>query len=632
MNQPAKSGGGYFRGADGWWALAILLAGLVVTGFVAHEEKSGEDKAAYYEKSEADKAAQWEFDSVCKEIQSKIEDRLSAHELILRSGAARFADTHGVSRAEWHEFAERQKISQKFPGIQGIGFAQLVPRQQLAQHTQAIRGEGFPDYRIKPEGERKTYSSIIYLEPFSGRNLRAFGYDMLNEPVRRAAMERARDQDEAALSGKVKLVQETEKDVQAGTLMYVPAYRMGKPHGTVDERRAALLGWVYSPYRMTDLMEGILGGWGLADQRRIHLKIFDGEKATPEALLYDSQRSTGKDPATALRLTWQISVVVAGQPWLLTFDQAGGTGGKVPYAKVWLVLAGGTTISLLLSGLVLALRNTRFNARKLAERLTADLRQSEKKHRALLDNLPAGVVVYHWDATILFANGMAELLLGLTKDQLSGETARSPGWGLIQENGLPLPLEEYPVHRVLASGEIHQNQVVGRRDQGKIFWMLCHAYPVRGADGLLVQVVVTFTDITERKLVEEDRELLSQKNELLLRSTAEGILGLDLQGTHTFVNPVAAGLLGYEAGELIGQDSHDLWHYRKSNGTLPLKDTCPICAAYHDGAAHYSSTEVFWRKDGSSIPVEYASRPIYEHGRQIGAVVTFSSISGFAVQ
>ena len=474
---------------------------------------------------------------------------------------------------------------------------------------------------------REIYSSIIYLEPFTKLNLRAFGYDMFSEPVRRAAMERARDLDEAALSGKVILVQETGQDVQAGTLMYVPVYRPGEPHETVDERRAALFGWVYSPYRMNNLLKEILGHW----VQRIHLKIFDGATASPDALLYDSQPAADTKPPPG-QMSWQTTVDSAGRKWLLSFSEAGGTGGAVSRAKVWLVLGGGIMISLLLSGLVFALRNTQFNARMLAERLTADLRQSEKKYRALLDNLPAGVVVYHWDATILFANGMAKFLLGLTEDQLSGETARGSQWGLIQENGLLLPLEEYPVHLVLASGENHQNQVVGRLDQGKVFWMICHGYPVRGADGLLVQVVVTFTDITERKLVEEDRELLSQKNELLLRSTAEGILGLDLQGTHTFVNPVAAGLLGYEAGELIGQDSHDLWHYRKSNGTLPLKDTCPICAAYHDGAAHYSSTEVFWRKDGSSIPVEYASRPIYEHGRQIGAVVTFSSISGFAVQ
>ncbi len=102
---------------------------------------------------------------------------------------------------------------------------------------------------------------------------------------------------------------------------------------------------------------------------------------------------------------------------------------------------------------------------------------------------------------------------------------------------------------------------------------------------------------------------------------------MDLQGNHTFVNPVAAGMFGYEAVELLGRDSHDLWHHTKSDEAPHPKDVCPICATYHDGAAHYSCTEVFWRKDGTSFPVEYASRPLYEHGRQICAAVTFSDIT-----
>ena len=99
MNQPSKKASGFFRGTDGWWALAILLAGLAATAFVAHDEKSREDEVASYNKSVEDEAEKPEFESVCKEIQSKIEDRLSAHEMILRSGAARFTDRVGVNRA-----------------------------------------------------------------------------------------------------------------------------------------------------------------------------------------------------------------------------------------------------------------------------------------------------------------------------------------------------------------------------------------------------------------------------------------------------------------------------------------------------------------------------------------------------
>ena len=72
-----------------------------------------------------------------------------------------------------------RRLDERFPGIQGVGFSLVVPPDQKAAHTAAIRREGFPDYAIRPDGERELYTSIIYLEPFSGRNLRAFGYDCL---------------------------------------------------------------------------------------------------------------------------------------------------------------------------------------------------------------------------------------------------------------------------------------------------------------------------------------------------------------------------------------------------------------------------------------------------------------------
>src|SRR5690606_28529581 len=120
--------------------------------------------------------------------------------------------------------------------------------------------------------ERDAYSSILYLEPFTGRNLRAFGYDMFSEPVRREAMERARDSGLPALSGKVTLVQEFGPEVQAGFLIYLPIYARGTEPETVDARRAALLGFVYSPFRAHDIMDSIFSD-SLND---VDLELFDG--------------------------------------------------------------------------------------------------------------------------------------------------------------------------------------------------------------------------------------------------------------------------------------------------------------------------------------------------------------------
>jgi signal transduction histidine kinase/CHASE1-domain containing sensor protein/CheY-like chemotaxis protein len=357
-----------------WWAIGLLVLGLVVTGVAARLTQST---------LEADARQQFEFD--CQVVKIQISERLHDHEQILRSAAAFFADTDGVTRDEWREFSARQKISQILPGIQGLGFALQMAGPQLEEHIRSVRAEGFPDYRVWPEGERETYTSIVFLEPFSGRNLRAFGYDMLSEPVRRAAMEQARDQDAAILTTKVTLVQETSTQIQAGTLMYVPVYQMNAPIATVAERRSALMGWVYSPYRMNDLMDGILHQpSSFSPHCSILLKIFDGVTAETETLLYDSDRDTSSLTQSLTPMKWETTLKAAGRQWLLGFTKAGGMKSGMHYSKASGVLAAGGTISLLLAGLVFSLANTRQKALNKAEHLAADLHQTdtERNHIA----------------------------------------------------------------------------------------------------------------------------------------------------------------------------------------------------------------------------------------------------------
>ncbi|MBI5508984.1 MAG: PAS domain S-box protein [Deltaproteobacteria bacterium] len=134
-------------------------------------------------------------------------------------------------------------------------------------------------------------------------------------------------------------------------------------------------------------------------------------------------------------------------------------------------------------------------------------------------------------------------------------------------------------------------------------------------------------DIRARKRVEEEVARLSEQKQQLLNSAAEGILGLDPDGNHTFVNPAAAALLGYRPEELVGRQSHSIWHHTRPDGSPYPREECPIYAVFRDQVVHRSSTDVFWRKDGTSFPVEYSSMPICERGKLAGAVVTFSDIT-----
>lgn len=134
-------------------------------------------------------------------------------------------------------------------------------------------------------------------------------------------------------------------------------------------------------------------------------------------------------------------------------------------------------------------------------------------------------------------------------------------------------------------------------------------------------------EINERRGAEEMITRLSRQNELILQCAGEGIYGVDLNGDTTFLNPAAAKMLGWNLEEIIGKSPHDLMHHSRPDGTPYPKDECLVYAAFKDGEIHHVTDEVFWRKDGTSFPVEYVSTPIMENGGAVGAVVIFRNIT-----
>ncbi len=145
--------------------------------------------------------------------------------------------------------------------------------------------------------------------------------------------------------------------------------------------------------------------------------------------------------------------------------------------------------------------------------------------------------------------------------------------------------------------------------------------------GKPLRFIGTVTDISEKKRANEKLLLLSNFNNLILDSVEEGILGLDMQGRHTFANPAASRMLGYEAYELIGQESHSLWHHTKADGSPCQIEDCEINTAIREGKMQHIVSEVFWRKAGTSFPIECICSPLLEQGRLAGTVLTFTDIT-----
>jgi PAS domain S-box-containing protein len=120
---------------------------------------------------------------------------------------------------------------------------------------------------------------------------------------------------------------------------------------------------------------------------------------------------------------------------------------------------------------------------------------------------------------------------------------------------------------------------------------------------------------------------IERENQLILRAAGEGIYGVNAEGKTTFVNPVAERILGWSAEELVGTDIHSTVHHTHHDGRHYPHTDCPIYAAFRDGAVHQVNDEVFWRKDGTPVWVEYTSTPIRDRGVVVGAVIVFRDVS-----
>ncbi|HEX3157751.1 MAG TPA: CHASE domain-containing protein [Gemmatimonadaceae bacterium] len=283
--------------------LLVLTASLLLTagaGFFAARLETARHEAA--------------FATAVQSTRDRIEHRLELKASILQGAGALFASSGEVTREEFRSYVRHFAASENYPGVQGVGFARRVTPANVGALERGMHAQGVPGFHVWPMSERPNLYPIVYLEPLDARNRAALGFDMFTEPVRAAAMAAARDSGMPMLSGRVRLVQEIDHDVQPGFLIYEPVYEHGTSPSTVEARQTALVGWVYSPFRARDLFTGIFGS---ETEPRVAFQVYDGATVAPEYLLFDSRRPPRALDASALRDT--VTLPVFGRTWTLAF-------------------------------------------------------------------------------------------------------------------------------------------------------------------------------------------------------------------------------------------------------------------------------------------------------------------------
>ncbi len=299
-------------------------------------------------------------------IKSNISRQLQLYDSALTAGVGFFKTDTNVTRSEWKQFIEALEPSKRYPGVLGIGYAEVVTEAKKNAFENRIQNEGFGDFRITPSTtDREIYTPIIYLEPFNEVNAQALGFNMYSQQVRREAMEAARDTSDTVLSGTTKLIQDDASNTSSVLLLYAPHYQAGIPAGTEAERRTALRGFVYTPIRSIDMFPIIFSG----DDDNFNTEVRDVTNGDDNLIYRDHP---GPDSYEWL---YTEKIDIFGRTWELRHGAQNEVVPEALRSRPMNVVVGGTVFAIIVATIVYLLLQRR--TKILAERGSRKLERAK---------------------------------------------------------------------------------------------------------------------------------------------------------------------------------------------------------------------------------------------------------------
>jgi PAS domain S-box-containing protein len=247
------------------------------------------------------------------------------------------------------------------------------------------------------------------------------------------------------------------------------------------------------------------------------------------------------------------------------------------------------------------------------------LLSNETRYREMVENSLGFVFTCSMEGRLTSLNAFTAETLGYRPEDLVGRIVTE----LMDATGVATFQD---CLNTMETGEEWQGALPLRRSDGVYRRIAVHSRSMQLA-GERSFVIVHGMDVTEQYEAEEALHLATRQRELILESVGDGIFGIDLNGKVTFINEAGARALGYAPEQLTGRDLHELIHHSHADGTPYSRATSPILQALRRSEPIRMRDEVFWRKDGSAIQVEYSANPLMEDGRVSGMVVAFQDVS-----
>src|SRR5262245_60687408 len=522
-----------------------------------------------------------EFKRRTDHLAQQLQENFENHILVLNSVENLYASSVPINRQQFKTFVSRWFT--RHPGIRAVSWSPRILDSERANYEQAAREAGVSNFQIteqNPEGQliraarRAEYIPVYYLESVRGVG-RALGFDAASDPARREALDRARDTGEPTATDPLTLLQDIERE--GGFVVFLPVYKPGLPHDTLEERRLNLQGYVSGAFLIRDMMTTALKG---AQMEGIEIRLYDDIGGEKKRLLYE-HRSTELassdlpvQASEAIQLAPFQRVVpleIAGNQWIVQFAPTKGYLIAQRGWQAWSVLAGGLFFTGLLGGFLLTLTGHTAKLQAINADLEKEITERKRAEEAvtqlaaIVESSDDAIVGTSLEGVITSWNKGADIIYGYSAEEVKGR----PISILIPPDRLD---ERARLAERIKQGEhVAQYETIRLRKGGAQVHVCLTLSLVKDATGKITAVATIARDITERKRAESELQRLQQLaaarertrlgrdlHDSVLQSLAVAGLNLEAAVQGLKVNPELAVEQLRGVQELVFQEQREL--------------------------------------------------------------------------
>ena len=340
-----------------------------------------------------------DFEKITEDNSFSLSFRFAKYDQALDAGVAVFDKADEITLPEWQRYFEIAQLMENLPGISGMGFIKFVREGELEAFIAEAEADGVDGLEIKGEGpERFIIKYIVPVAP----NAKAVGLNIAFEESRYAAAVRSAETGEARITNRIVLVQDETKSV--GFLILKPLYARDLPLSSPEERREALLGWVYAPLVSHVFLSDMTPRQG----QDFNLRIYDGTKVDEERLIFADQ--TGLEPSNS-DYSRQITVDVLGVPWTLVWDSLPGFDRRHTSILPFVLLGLGVVVSALSGSLIMSYTRREDAIREQVRNQTEVIAARERMSQSLLDTAHCAILMVGGDGVVRRGNSYAGVLV-----------------------------------------------------------------------------------------------------------------------------------------------------------------------------------------------------------------------------